>query len=338
MAEAKITILIPTYQRPALLEKALNSALNQTMSSEKYSILVVDNDPNSGTETEMVVERLRCANLRYIKNEKNLGGYGNWNRGFQLATTEWVCLLHDDDLLLPNCLSRALELLSKLDSPRLGAIIPWQCNLYDNPAEERLELQEKSRNWKARLDNWAQQKTAGRLWKVGLFDNYIICSAYPALSGGNVIRRSAVLQLGGFGEKWPCEDIFMMNRMAEHYDCYLVGEQWGWYRFGTNNMWSKPDELQKWDLAKKTFRDAAAAHSRICALYHKLFGQAMCVFDQNESVRFAKQRGTNLRISGYAWVNSESVSRTMLRLCRWNRNTWHVWMSIRAALFGRRVR
>lgn len=337
MEKQSLTILIPTYKRPELLTQALNSAINQTVSHEAYNILVVDNDPAPDTETERLVAAAKADNIRYVKNEKNLGGYGNWNRGFSLSETEWVCLLHDDDLLLPTYVERALYMLKRFETPKLGAIIAWQCNMYDDPDDEKQELAEKNKNWKSRLDNRLFSKTAGRMWKIGLFDNYIICSAYPALSGGNLIRRSAVIETGGFFDKWPCEDIFFMNRMAQKYDCFLLGEQWGWYRYGMNNMWARPNDLLKWDMAKKLFREGAAKHSMVCRAYHRLFGDAMCVFDREESIKFAARRGTVVEKSWYTWLDGDRISKVKVRICRFNRNVWHIWMSLRAMIFGKRV-
>lgn len=334
----EITVLIPTYRRPELLEQALRSAQAQTVSQGEYRILVVDNDPMPDTPTQRLIERMRSPNLRYVKNERNLGGYGNWNRGFQLAETEWVCLLHDDDLLLPSCIERVLHALSQLEAPSLGAVIPRQCNLYEDPEEERREKWEGQRNWKARWDTYLQEKTAGRAWKVGLFDNYMVCSAYPALSGGALLRREAVLAVGGFGTKWSCEDIFLMNRLAQQYECLLIWEQWGWYRFGTNNMWSKPGELVKWDLAKKRFREDVARHNLLCGLHNRLFGAGMCLFDRNETIRFARLRGGSVDPSVYTWIQERRGSACLGRLCRFQRNVWHIWMSVRAILFGKKLK
>ena len=338
MTTAKVTILIPTYRRPELLAQALRSARQQTAPGESYEILVVDNDPTPGSETERLMEGMRAPNLRYIRNEENLGGYGNWNRGFHLAETEWVCLLHDDDLLLPSCIERVLYILSWFETSSLGAVIPWQCNLYDDPKEEYAEKRERERNWKARLDTRLQEKTAGRLWSVGLFDNYMVCSAYPALSGGALLRRSAVLELGGFGTKWPCEDIFLLNRLSQRYECLLIGEQWGWYRFGRNNEWAKPGELVKWDLAKKRFREEAARYDVRCGIYHRIFGRGMCIFDRAETVRFARHRGVSVEESAYTWIQDGPCTAFLGRLCRFQRNVWHIWMSVRAILFGKRLK
>ena len=40
--------------------------------------------------------------ISYHKNETNLGMVPNWNRQFELAETDLLTLLHQDDCLLPN--------------------------------------------------------------------------------------------------------------------------------------------------------------------------------------------------------------------------------------------
>ena len=47
----EITIAIPTYKRTELLKEAIDSAINQT-DYANYDILVVDNNPERGCETE----------------------------------------------------------------------------------------------------------------------------------------------------------------------------------------------------------------------------------------------------------------------------------------------
>lgn len=43
--------------------------------------------------------------ITYYKNKRNLGLFGNLNQCLKLAKGKWVCILHDDDILLPNYLS-----------------------------------------------------------------------------------------------------------------------------------------------------------------------------------------------------------------------------------------
>lgn len=97
-----ITIAFPVFERFDYFEKALNSALNQTVETK---IIVVDNNSSHGKFKECCNERF----IPYFRNEVNLGMFGNWNRCFELADTEFVMILGDDDFLEPNFIEKFHE-------------------------------------------------------------------------------------------------------------------------------------------------------------------------------------------------------------------------------------
>lgn len=98
----RISVCVPVYNMERTLEKTLRSALNQE--DEDFEVLVVDNQ--STDSTWALASRFTDPRLRVIRNEKNLGPYGNHNRCLTLATGEWVKFLHGDDELLPGCLAQ----------------------------------------------------------------------------------------------------------------------------------------------------------------------------------------------------------------------------------------
>lgn len=96
----QVTIAIPTFKRSALLRDALDSALCQLW-FENYEVLVCDNNPERGDETEILMSTYDNTRLSYYKNHENLGIVGNWNQLYHLAKGEWIVMLHDDDMLAP---------------------------------------------------------------------------------------------------------------------------------------------------------------------------------------------------------------------------------------------
>jgi hypothetical protein len=103
-ARPRLTIAMPTRNRPGLLERALGSALEATTAvAEQVEVTVSDgsDDDTSG----QVARRLLAdwpGGYRYVHNRPALSLPGNINRAMQLATGEWILQLHDDDYLLPN--------------------------------------------------------------------------------------------------------------------------------------------------------------------------------------------------------------------------------------------
>jgi len=93
-----LTIAIPFYKGHAYLRAAIESVLRQT--SPNWRLVVCDDGSEPGTAE--VVASFAHPRIRYLRNERNLGMAGNWNRCLEAAETDLVNLLHNDDELLPN--------------------------------------------------------------------------------------------------------------------------------------------------------------------------------------------------------------------------------------------
>jgi glycosyltransferase involved in cell wall biosynthesis len=105
----KVSILIPTYNRPELFEQALQSAINQ--SYPNVEIIVCDDSTNDETE-ELIKELLPDRpQIRYHRNAKNLGQFENDLKLMNLASGEYINFLMDDDLLHPEKVSKMMKYL-----------------------------------------------------------------------------------------------------------------------------------------------------------------------------------------------------------------------------------
>ncbi|MFA5156198.1 MAG: glycosyltransferase [Candidatus Omnitrophota bacterium] len=111
----RITICIPTFNRCNLLKKALLSVAHQTV--KPWETVVVDNC--SDDDTEKVVREF--AGVKYFRNETNLEMMDNWNRCIELATGEFIALLHSDDLISPDWHEQWLAMIQKNNKPEIGA-------------------------------------------------------------------------------------------------------------------------------------------------------------------------------------------------------------------------
>jgi GT2 family glycosyltransferase len=97
-----ITFAIPFYAGVRYLPRALESVRAQ--SDPRWKCIVVDDGSVPNVE-ELVQgdERMQGdERIRYFKNQRNLGMAANWNRCIELAETDLVQLLHEDDELLPD--------------------------------------------------------------------------------------------------------------------------------------------------------------------------------------------------------------------------------------------
>lgn len=97
MNTGKVSICIPTYNRPNLLPDLLDSIFRQ--SYKNYEIIITDNSDNLETK-ELIDSSYTDKNILYFKNKNNLGMGGNSQRAFSLATGEYFTFTPDDDIWL----------------------------------------------------------------------------------------------------------------------------------------------------------------------------------------------------------------------------------------------
>lgn len=113
-----ITVIIPTYNRPKMISRAIKSVLNQTY--PHVQVCVYDNNP--GTETTKIIKKMMKTDSRvkYYHHKKNIGGISNFNFGLNHVKTPFFSMLCDDDILLPNFCETAINGLEKYPSAMLA--------------------------------------------------------------------------------------------------------------------------------------------------------------------------------------------------------------------------
>ena len=104
-----ISVIMPCYKRFDTFQIALESVLNQDCNFA-YEVVVVDNNVEDNSLIQKYIQQIDKPNVFYYRNDKNIGMTANWNRGIELSRADDVTFCHDDDMLLPNCLSRLMEL------------------------------------------------------------------------------------------------------------------------------------------------------------------------------------------------------------------------------------
>ncbi|WP_422360247.1 glycosyltransferase family 2 protein [Reichenbachiella sp.] len=107
----KVSVVIPTHNRPDLLKTAVDSVLKQGM--KELEVIIIDD--YSEEKYLSGLERLARGDdqINVVRNNKNLGAAASRNKGLELATGEFVLFLDDDDILLPGMLSKSLDALSE---------------------------------------------------------------------------------------------------------------------------------------------------------------------------------------------------------------------------------
>lgn len=136
-----VSVLIPTYNQVNFLEKALNSAINQTY--PRIEIIIGDDSTND--EVKKLVEEYlnRYSYISYYKN-KNTGDYGirNVKKLLDLSKGDYINFLFHDDLFYKNKIEKMINKTFEFDNL---SFITCQRQLID---DKGLEIQKNNNTFK----------------------------------------------------------------------------------------------------------------------------------------------------------------------------------------------
>lgn len=111
-----LSVCIPTYNRAEFLPVCLESIVSQFGDSEVFKqveVVIADNCSTDSTGSIVAKFQSQFSNIRYFKNEENLGYDKSALRLVAAASGEYVWLLGDDDALFEYSLSHLLTYLKQ---------------------------------------------------------------------------------------------------------------------------------------------------------------------------------------------------------------------------------
>ena len=119
-----ISVVIITKNRSQLLPDAIRSTLNQTY--DKFELLIVDD--GSTDETAEIVKSFNDSRIRYIRKDAT-GIPKSRNIGVKKAKGEFIVIMDDDDLMLPNRIREQVDALTPESSGSYGGWIDQNAEL-----------------------------------------------------------------------------------------------------------------------------------------------------------------------------------------------------------------
>jgi glycosyltransferase involved in cell wall biosynthesis len=108
-----ISVIVPTFNRISLLERALNSVLQQTWTD--FELIVVDDGSTDGTVGRLT--ELKCSwpqnQIRIVASQTNCGVSHARNRGIEEAKGQWLAFLDSDDEWHPKKLELQMQIVKE---------------------------------------------------------------------------------------------------------------------------------------------------------------------------------------------------------------------------------
>jgi glycosyltransferase involved in cell wall biosynthesis len=108
-----LTLAIPTYNRAAILDRALK-IIQPQLASAKYPVEFIVSDNASPDNTREVVQKYIDAGMpiRYIRNQQNVGPADNILQCYKIGKGKYVWVIGDDDYLTDTALDYILSVLN----------------------------------------------------------------------------------------------------------------------------------------------------------------------------------------------------------------------------------
>lgn len=190
----RVSVILPTHNRPRLLAEALGSLNKQTVIDRE--VIIVD-------DASVPPVSLTNPRLRIISHDIPHGGAAAKNNGIRHASGKVIAFLDDDDLYTPQYLERALEVLDhhpELDVVFMGvswfgAAAAWGQKNYDLAMSKCL----------AEADGKAITKD------LIVFDDKLVnalLNSVPMAFQRPVVRTDALARIGMYRPDcllWDCE-------------------------------------------------------------------------------------------------------------------------------------
>lgn len=225
----KFTIVITTYNRLSLLQRAVESALSQTVPCE---VIVADDGSSDGTEAYI---RSLGDRVVYHRNSVNLGHCATMNAAVRLAQGDWIKPVDDDDYLAPNCIEELTKAIARSPNAVLCSSQAIQVN------EEGQDVSRTQPISNAPIDYIPQSEIHYRMLLEQLPFGTPIQVAF---------RKDAFVKSGGWDARFEVnyDDIDSWVKIAQYGDAILVNQYLAyrtlWHQ-GNHLKFSLQQRLQK---------------------------------------------------------------------------------------------
>lgn len=282
--QPRVSVIIPTHNRPMLLPRAVESA---RLAGHNIEVIVVD-DASTDATAEVCG---KLPGIKYIRLDRNQGVAGARNIGLLASAADYIAFLDDDDVRLPGSLDRQREALQS--SPRSG----FACGamlIVDQDYQPTGEIS-------------APQHAGGdAFWELLELD-------FPVMPLSVLIRKDCFLQVGLFDTQVDgIDDWDILVRIAELYPVTVMDQPVGCYRKPT------PSSGQGSSAQYKQLRRAVAHQLRLFRLPRVVAAS----IEQRREVRrrtLARVADTLLwnavkELQGGGWLTAGANSLTAIRV------------------------
>ncbi len=176
MNNTLFTIAIPTYNNEKIINKAIESSLNQN-TDINYEIMIVNNASTDGTKE--VINQFTDDKIRIVNNPQTVTLLENHNVCLENAKGKYIIFCHSDDALEPNAIQLCYKKVQERNYP--NKYVLWGNSMF----------RDYSTNYIKKAGFSYNQIVVGEFAPLGMM--------YGGLApSGTLYSRESLLNIGGF--------------------------------------------------------------------------------------------------------------------------------------------
>ena len=269
MSRPKVSVIIPTCNRPAFLPTAIRSVLDQTFS--EFELIVVDDA--SDEPIASLVQAFHDDRVRWMRHDRRRGAAAARNTGIRNSDGEFVAFLDDDDEWYPEKLRRQVAVLFR-SPPDVGAVYTGY-DVVDRNAGKILSRM--------------QPIHKGDISSALLRDNCIGSTSCILL------RRTCLESAGMFDETLPAfQDYDLWIRLSKMCSFEYVSECLLRYHLHSSRIWTDPERICNGLNILLRKHGISRPLRRQCSAYYFSAAVQFCEASQGRKARAALRRAIGL--------------------------------------------
>ena len=207
-----VSVCIPTYNRAHMLKECIQSVLTQSMSN--FELIISDNASQDSTES--VVKSLPDVRIKYYKNNINIGARENWQQCLVLSQGDYITIIPDDDMMLPDSLESRAEIL--YSHPNVGFV-----HAKFHAIDANGQIIKYDTNWMHGPDRDADAVES----RIGL----LISNSNTINAATVMFKRECYTRLGGFSDELEFAfDSEYWMRIAVYYEAAFIAKPLAMWR------------------------------------------------------------------------------------------------------------
>lgn len=248
----KVSVIIPNYNYEKFIEERIDSVVKQTYPI--YELIILDDcsTDNSVNKIKKIIKKYNNINIKLEINKKNSGSvFSQWQKGFELATGDYVWIAEADDSCNPKFLENVMKGFDNED-----VVISYSESMRID--ENNCIISTSCRDWMIGVSETRWKKSYINSSEKEITEALSICNTIPNVSAV-VFKKKNQIELIEEAKKFKISgDWFLYYSLLKNGSVSYCNKSLNYFRKHSNStstVAKKEVELEEVLIIQKEIRD-----------------------------------------------------------------------------------